>query len=110
MHNLLCRYSGKGIHLDLPGCLSGMLKSSSDNGRIEEKLYLNISVQVVGLMTEGDLPNPNTVQTLLCSFYKGPYTCGMIHERQSAAHVQPSKPLYLQGRFRLRKDIAWCNI
>ena len=58
---------------------------------MEENVYFNISAQVVGQMTDSDLPNPNVVQTLLCAFYISLYTCGMIRERQSIAHVQPSK-------------------
>ena len=60
-----------------------------------EKQYFNIGVLVVGQVTDSDLPNPKIVQTLLCTLYKSPSTCGMTDERQSTAHVQPSKPLDL---------------
>ena len=76
-------------------CVSSIFKSSSDNRQIEEKLYFNISVRDVGQMTDSDLPNPKIVQTLLCTLYRSPSTCGMIDERRSTAHVQPSKPLGL---------------
>ena len=83
--------------------LSSMFKSSSDNRTIEENMYFDISVQVVGQMTDGDLPNPNVVQTLLCTLYRSAYICGMIHERQIIAHVQLSKPLGLQAGRRLQR-------
>ena len=49
-------------------------------------------------MTDGDLPNSTAVQTLLCTLLQNPNACGMIHERQSIAHVQPSKSLAPQAR------------
>ena len=49
--------------------MKSMFKSSSDNRRIEENVYFNISVQIVtGQMADGELPNPNVVQTVLCTF------------------------------------------
>ena len=85
-----------------------MLKSSSGIRRMEENVYSNISVQAVGQMTDGDLPNTNAVQMLLCTFYRSAYTCGMINERQSIAHLQPSKPLGLQARRHLQS--TYCTV
>ena len=64
----------------LMGYLSSMFKSSLDNRRMKQNVYFNISVH-------GDLPNPNIIQTLLCTFSRSPYTCGVIHGRQTIAHV-----------------------
>ena len=36
-------------------------------------------------MTDGDLPKPSEAQTLLCTFYRSLYPCGMIHEREHCA-------------------------
>ena len=57
----------------------------------------------MGQMTDGDLPKPIVDQTLTCALYRSPYTCGMIHWRQSIAHVQTSKPPGLQARRRLQR-------
>ena len=44
--------------------------SHSDNRQMEKNVYSNISVQVLGQMTDGDLPNPKAVQTLIYTLYR----------------------------------------
>ena len=38
-------------------------------------------------MIDAALPDPNGMRTFLCTSYRNPHTRGMIHERQSIAHV-----------------------
>ena len=66
----------------LEGYTSSMFKSSSDNRRMGYNVYFNSSVHVVGQASDGGLPNPHVIQTLLCTFYRRPYTCGMINENR----------------------------
>ena len=74
-------------------------KSSSENTEERRKAEVTSTLEsrLRGEMTgEGDLPNPTAIQTLFCTFYRIPYTCGIIHQNESIAHVQPSKSLALQ--------------
>ena len=66
----------------------------------------NIRTQMVVTETDGDLPNPNSFQTLLITFRRNPSTYGMIRERESIARAQRSKLLALASRWRLESTKA----
>ena len=60
------------------------------NLRLEKKVASALDSRLRGQMTDGDLPNQSDVQMLLCTSYRSPYTCGMLPERETIAHVPSS--------------------
>ena len=89
-HAVMFRWSGENINPDR----MEERRSSPFQGynrrirRMKERGYFNIrDCRSWGKMIDAALPDPNGMQTFLCTSYRNPHTRGMIHERQSIAHV-----------------------
>ena len=83
--------------------LSACSKLSSQNTKMDDIGTKTCGKQVAQTdYRSADLPNSNAAQTLLCTFYRSPNVCGVIHQRQSVTRVQPPKLLAPQARRKLQ--------